>query len=320
MKMLLQMKIVQATFGREKNNMAIKAKTINNIYKNYCDMEKALVKQLNFQAEHSTTIGGYREEVWKSLFEQIIPKKFSIERSVFIIDSKGNVSNEVDLAIFDEQYTPYIFRYGTLKFIPIEAVAVVIECKSSSIDTEKISKWCESIDDLRTSYNSVARMASSMIVHNDKEIEDVKKAIKNGEKYREITQSSTRPIKILCCVTTKKVISTLTEKFDFVILASDESENQLNIICNNKCENLEFWNNQLNHYGTDIENKWSDSGEDNKQNAPLEDYIVKNNSILTLIFQLNQLLMLINNPLLFPHMSYVKMFNKCSTSLNGENK
>lgn len=206
--------------------MAIKEKTINDIFKNYCDMEKALVKQLNFQAEHPTTIGGYREEVWKSLFEQIIPKKFSIERSVFIIDSNGNVSNEVDLAIFDEQYTPYIFRYGTLKFIPIEAVAVVIECKSSSIKTEKISKWCESIDDLRTSYNSVARMAANMIVHNDKEIEEVK----SGKECRNITQSSTRPIKILCCVTTEKVVGTLTEKFDFVISASEENESHLNII------------------------------------------------------------------------------------------
>ena len=294
--------------------MSIKETTIKDIYKNYCDMEKALVQQLNFQAEHSPTIGGYREEVWKSLFEQIIPKKFSIERSVFIIDSNGNVSNEVDLAIFDEQYTPYIFRYGTLKFIPIEAVAVVIECKSSSIKTDKISKWCESIDDLRTSYNSVARMATNMIVHNDKEIEDVKKAIKNGEKYREITQSSTRPIKILCCITTKKVISTLTDKFDFVISASGERENQLNIVCNNKCKNVEFWNNELNHNGTDIKNKWTEKESDENQNAPLENYIVKNNSILTLIFQLNQLLMIINNPLLFPHMSYVDLLKKCSDS------
>ncbi len=83
---------------------------------------------------HGSSIGSAREDIWGQLFDMIIPKKFVIEHSVFlIIDSEGNVSHEVDLAILDETYTPYIFRYGRLKFIPIEAVAVVVECKSKSM-------------------------------------------------------------------------------------------------------------------------------------------------------------------------------------------
>lgn len=292
--------------------MAIKAKTINNIYKNYCDMEKALVKQLNFQAEHSITIGGYREEVWKSLFEQIIPKKFSIERSVFIIDSNGNVSNEVDLAIFDEQYTPYIFRYGTLKFIPIEAVAVVIECKSSTI---RINNWVKSINDLRTSYNSVARMANDIIANNYSQIDDIKR--KKQSSKCGITQTSTRPIKILCCVTNNNISKNLSQKFDFII-HSKENDDRLIIICKNENKNLQAWHNTLNHNKDKLKSKWSRFDEAESQNIPLEEYKVEGNSILTLIFQLNQLLMLINNPLLFPHMSYVNLFNKLGK--NYENK
>ena len=74
-----------------------------------------------------------RDRVWKSLFEMIIPKKYCIEQSVFIIDSYGNISREVDLAVYDEMYTPYIFNYGEIKFIPIEAVAVVVQCKKMCI-------------------------------------------------------------------------------------------------------------------------------------------------------------------------------------------
>ena len=33
-------------------------------------------------------------------------------------------------------------------------------------------------------------------------------------------------------------------------------------------------------------------------------------SLMTFNFQLNQLLMLINNPMLFPHRAYVKLFSK----------
>lgn len=44
------------------------------------------------------------------MFKRTISQKFVIEQSVFLIDSKGNVSNGVDLAIFDEMYTPLYFQ------------------------------------------------------------------------------------------------------------------------------------------------------------------------------------------------------------------
>ena len=46
------------------------------------------------------------------------------------------------------------------------------------------------------------------------------------------------------------------------------------------------------------------------------------NVILSLIFQLNQLLMVINNPMLFPHHAYAKRFSdvlKKSEQNKGEN-
>ena len=101
--------------------------TIKKIAKNYNQLEQSLVNQLRLElSKHNLTIGTYRERVWQSLFEMIIPKKYCIDQSVFIIDSYGNISREVDLAVYDEVYTPYIFNYGEIKFIPIEAVAVVV--------------------------------------------------------------------------------------------------------------------------------------------------------------------------------------------------
>ena len=105
------------------NNGERKEKIIPDIITNYQQLESSIVEQLYMKhALHGTTIGTEREEVWSQVFEAILPKKFVIERSVFIIDSQENVSHEVDLAIFDETYTPYIFRYGRIKFIPIEAL------------------------------------------------------------------------------------------------------------------------------------------------------------------------------------------------------
>lgn len=90
------------------------------------------------------------------MFKRIIPKKFVIEQSVFLIDSKGNVSNGVDLA--------YIFRYYDLKFIPLEAMAVVVECKSKSWEAEKLEKWLQSISASKTSFDqrSFTRLAMNI--------------------------------------------------------------------------------------------------------------------------------------------------------------
>lgn len=273
-------------------------RTIRNIVDNYIQNEKALVNQLYFKAEHGTTIGGFREDIWRGMFEQIVPKKFVIEQSVFIIDSEGNVSNEVDLAIFDETYTPYIFRYGRLKFIPIEAVAVAIECKSTSLNQENLKSWAERIASLQTKCNSYTRIYNKISAGNPAP-----------------TQSATRPLRILCCLNEgieNQELNSKDKLFDFIIKAPKENEG-LTIEKDDSKKNLRDWYLALNHTKckSDEEEK---TGSKILETITLDNFQVKSKSmpvmLLTLNLQLNQLLMLINNPMLFPHEEYAKMFNK----------
>ncbi len=209
-------------------------KTIRNIIGNYVQNEKALVNQLYFKVSHGTTIGGFREDIWRGMFEQIVPKKFAIEQSVFIIDSEGRVSNEVDLAIFDETYTPYIFRYGRLKFLPIEAVTVVVECKSTSLDKSNLQNWAESIAALKTSQKSYIRTYPRIIV---------------GEDQPNSTQTATRPVRILCCLNEGIVNENLGsggKLFDIIIRAPSEDQG-LAIEMDETKEDLQSWYLALNH-------------------------------------------------------------------------
>ena len=52
----------------------------------------------------------------------------------------------------------------------------------------------------------------------------------------------------------------------------------------------------------------------NKEKKEIEQYKVKDEireyTLLSFIFQFNQMLMMINNPMFFPHKAYVDMFNK----------
>ena len=289
----------------EKNSKNPDKKTINNIIENYRNNEKTLVKQLYFQLDHGPTIGGFREDVWREMFKQIIPQKFATEQSVFIIDSAGNVSNEVDLAIFDETYTPYIFHYGRLKFIPVEAVAVVVECKSSSLKKKELEKWAESIRALTTSRKSYLRIC--------------------GEEVQKVppTQTQTRPLRILCCL--KEQFENQSENqsyenmFDIIVWASSE-ENRLNINFDTRKKNLKDWFCAMNHADDwqkeQIKDKEGGNINDGSklEKIELKEYQVKGKdgdiSLLSFNLQLNQLLMLFNNPMPFPHRAYSEMFNK----------
>ena len=70
-------------------------KMIRNIKDNYRQVEKFIVEQLYMKNDlHGTTIGTEREDIWEQLFEMVLPKKFVIEHSVFIIDSNIRIENE----------------------------------------------------------------------------------------------------------------------------------------------------------------------------------------------------------------------------------
>lgn len=302
---------------------------VKNIIDNYRELEKSIVYQLKLYNEyHSTTTGSLREDIWMQLFERIIPKKFVIEHSVFVIDSNRQISKEVDLAIIDNTYTPYIFQYGRMKYVPIEAVAAVVECKSTQVKLTEYDKnknkveaglavWCDSIKKLRTSRESVVRMASAAVIEG----------ISYGANNRIIchsTQTSTRPIRIFCGYETnlaKKDMEEIKKLFDFVILASaKEGKEKITISVREGMNSLHDWYKELNHYTNVGSNNVKSEDKDITQIIEAEQLKgyelraleVKRDgeeiSLLTFNLQLNQLLMLINNPILFPHLAYAKMF------------
>lgn len=300
--------------GKQSKTPEEKGKSaVENIIYNYKRNEESLVQQLYFKVDHGSTIGGFRETIWRGMFEQILPKKFAIEHSVFIIDSCGRVSNEVDLAIFDEMYTPYIFRFGKLKFLPIESVAVVVECKSTHLDREILGAWVSSITALRTSQESCVRIAGRIACGI--ETED---SVQKKDRNQTHTQTETRPLRILCCLQNEEGKSAKPESFinlfDMVISATEGQG--LTILTDSTKSDLRDWYLALNHAHRE-ELPQAEQEKINKgdciSNIKLSVFEVKSEevpvSLLTLNLQLNQLLMLINNPIWFPHKAYADMFN-----------
>lgn len=308
-------------------------KVLDTILENYKRLEQSMVHELYFQTEHGTTIGTFREVLWKDLFEQLVPKKFVVEQSVFIMDSKGKVSKEVDLVILDEIYTPYIFRQGHLKFIPIEAVAVAIECKSENLDATVIKNWTQSINDLKTSDRGIARLFSH--VQSKEPFKpsseqdapsvppqkcEVPQCLMQKKGPKPLTQTGTRPILIFCHMSKqskdrKNVTVDLEKEFDITLWAQEKGDDRsIRVAVNDRFKELSDIYKQLNHHPYHKEG-YEDAiiKNANLDGLSLDNYRIRNGveevSLLTLNFMLNQALMLINNPMFFPHLAYVELFN-----------
>lgn len=312
------------------------------IHENYNDLNGMMIREIELASVHDGLTGNHREQMWMKFFRDMIPMKYAMAQGVIIIDSYGGVSKEVDIAVFDEQYTPYVFQYNTLKFIPIEAVAMVIECKSTDYEPEKLKKWFGEIAKLKTHPTGIARtlreLSSGLTIPS---------------------QTGTRPIRVLASMkpivktsTLDKTKADLGEWFDFIIVESSAaSENtnrqkkwKLDVLVAKEGNTLKWWLNELskkevvkqkegeepsdkevqatneaesvksvpliNDETTLTGDDWVVYYDESKQfeNLTLSDLKIPQNPLLTLKLQLNQLLMLINNPMLFPHFAYAKAF------------
>ena len=80
--------------------------------------------------QHPGTKGDATERIWLELFEKYLPKRYRAA-SAHIVDSKGTFSDQIDIVVFDRQYSPFIFEYEGNIIIPAESVYAVFEAKQT---------------------------------------------------------------------------------------------------------------------------------------------------------------------------------------------
>ncbi len=77
---------------------------------------------------HPGTKGDASEEVWLKLFQTYLPERYRAEKA-HVVDSKGQFSEQIDVVIFDRQYSPFIFNFERQLIVPAESVYAVFEAK-----------------------------------------------------------------------------------------------------------------------------------------------------------------------------------------------
>lgn len=79
---------------------------------------------------HPGTKGDASEQIWIDLFKTHLPKRYSVEKA-HVVDSRGNFSDQIDIVIFDQQYTPFVLNFKEQIIVPAESVYAVFEAKQS---------------------------------------------------------------------------------------------------------------------------------------------------------------------------------------------
>jgi hypothetical protein len=77
---------------------------------------------------HPGAKGDGSEKVWQKLFKTYLPMRYAVDKAT-IMDSSGAFSQEIDVVLYDRQYSFLIFELEGVKVIPVEAVYAVFESK-----------------------------------------------------------------------------------------------------------------------------------------------------------------------------------------------
>lgn len=93
--------------------------------------QEVLSVQLKLSSEsitHDGVMGDVNEQHFIEVLRKYLPNRYAVD-SAIVIDSNGATSDQIDIVIYDPQYTPTLLDQHDHRFIPAESVYAVFEVK-----------------------------------------------------------------------------------------------------------------------------------------------------------------------------------------------
>ncbi len=128
-------------------------------------LQNQMLAQLNTNREiikHPTSKGDSLENVWIEWLRKYLPNRYCVDKAI-VIDSTGNLSEQIDIVIFDQQYTPFVFTQNGIHYIPAEGVYAVFEVKPDLQGTVDGLNYIEYAGKKIASVRSLKRTSTNII-------------------------------------------------------------------------------------------------------------------------------------------------------------
>jgi len=78
--------------------------------------------------DHPTALGDASENAWVATLRRFLPFRYQVARA-FVIDALGEKSDQFDVVIYDQQYSPLLSNSTGGRYVPAESVYAVLEVK-----------------------------------------------------------------------------------------------------------------------------------------------------------------------------------------------
>lgn len=102
-----------------------------NLRELFNGLQNQMIAQLNTNREfinHPSSKGDSLENTWIDWLRKYLPNRYCVDKAI-IIDCTGLLSDQIDLVIYDQQYTPFVLTQNGIHYIPAEGVYAVFEVK-----------------------------------------------------------------------------------------------------------------------------------------------------------------------------------------------
>ena len=148
------------TFYCYNNNQLLPFEKMIDLKELFEGLQKQMYASLEMNRKmisHPGSKGDATERHWINFLQTYLPDRYKVDKAI-VIDSHGNVSDQMDIVIYDSLYTPFIFNQDDFLYIPAESVYAVFEVKQDiSGNIEYAAQKVESVRKLqRTSIDMVA--------------------------------------------------------------------------------------------------------------------------------------------------------------------
>lgn len=104
-----------------------------NMRELFYDMQTEMFMKLSKIRKHVTHPGSKGDAVelsWIEWLNTYLPNRYCVDKA-FVVDHLGTRSDQIDLVIYDQQYSPFVFCQEGIKYIPAESVYAIFEVKQT---------------------------------------------------------------------------------------------------------------------------------------------------------------------------------------------
>lgn len=94
--------------------------------------QNLVAEQLKFAQTitHNGVLGAVKENIFISTLRSYLPNRYAVNSGI-IIDSQGKTSDQIDIIIYDSQFTPNLLTQDGHRYIPAESIYAIFEVKST---------------------------------------------------------------------------------------------------------------------------------------------------------------------------------------------